>query len=81
MEKTRNRPRRIFSAGKSKCLRNDLWTKLRLGSSGDVIRKSPGEIDSTNEDDSSPHKRRRSSVNVIIPKIGFLFLVKTVLKF
>lgn len=36
----------------------------RLGSSGDVIRKSPGEIDSTNEDDSSPHKRRRSSVNV-----------------
>ena len=39
---------------------------LRLGSSGDVIRKSPGEIDSTNEDDSSPHKRRRSSVNVNI---------------
>merc|ERR1712088_1096465 len=37
----------------------------RLGSSGDVVRKSPGEIDSTNEDaDSSPHKKRRSSVNV-----------------
>ena len=75
MEETRNRQRRIFSAGKSKLLKDDLWTKFRLGSSGDVIRKSPGEIDSTNEDDSSPHKRRRSSVNVNIPTIVFLFLL------